>query len=513
MNAPEERVERPDVNLIEGELPLVVDLAEAASLESTESIFQRGGMLVRPVRRRPLSTRALRRQADSLGFLPVDSVWLREHLTRCANFMRFDKRAETWRRVNCPPNIAETLLARSGHWRYRHLVGAVSAPTLRPDGSLLQDPGYDEATGLVFDPGSTDFPRIKEQAETRQNAEKALQTLRASVTCTFPFVSEADESVALALILTALVRRALPAAPLGAITAPIMASGKTLLADLIAIIATGTSAAAMTHPSSEEETAKVLLSVLLDGDPIVLLDNVDQPLRSEALCSVLTSESFSGRLLGQSRTVVVPTSATFLATGNSLQIAGDLRTRAVLCRLDPRCENPEQRQFRGDLRVSVAEMRPSLVVAGLVIMRAFIRCGGPASDYVLPWGRFERWSDLVRAPLVWLGLQDPCASARVLEAEDPERARHLALLQAWRTAFGDERRTVREAIDLALRSGEQLNVALEGVCRDRSGQLDALRLGKFLQRVAGRIVGGMEFRREGESRGSACWRVVDATHA
>ena len=49
------------------------------------------------------------------------------------------------------------------------------------------------------------------------------------------------------------------------------------------------------------------------------------------------------RVLGQSRHVEVPVNATIFATGNNLQIAGDLTRRTLLCTLDARCERPELR--------------------------------------------------------------------------------------------------------------------------------------------------------------------------
>jgi putative DNA primase/helicase len=46
------------------------------------------------------------------------------------------------------------------------------------------------------------------------------------VLATLPFVAPSDLSVVLSLMLTSLVRRSLPSAPMGAITAPTPASGK-----------------------------------------------------------------------------------------------------------------------------------------------------------------------------------------------------------------------------------------------------------------------------------------------
>ena len=46
--------------------------------------------------------------------------------------------------------VATALLARAGAWRFNSIIGVVTAPTLRPDGSVIDRPGYDPATGLLF---------------------------------------------------------------------------------------------------------------------------------------------------------------------------------------------------------------------------------------------------------------------------------------------------------------------------------------------------------------------------
>ncbi|MEZ5577273.1 MAG: hypothetical protein R3F44_17255 [Candidatus Competibacteraceae bacterium] len=55
-----------------------------------------------------------------------------------------------------------------GHWNAQRLVAVINAPTLRPDGSVLDQSGYDAATGLLFantaieflsDPATSHFAR------------------------------------------------------------------------------------------------------------------------------------------------------------------------------------------------------------------------------------------------------------------------------------------------------------------------------------------------------------------
>jgi hypothetical protein len=330
-----------------------------------------------------------------------------------------------------------------------------------------------------------------------------------------PFAGECDESVALALLLTSLVRRSLPAAPLGAISAPAGASGtgKTLLADVIAIVSTGTPAPAMNLPPTDEEAAKTALAVLLSGDAVVLIDNVERPISGEWLCAILTSEVFKQRMLGKSEEVAVPTNALFLATGNGLTITGDLRTRALLCKLDAKTEHPETREFEFDLRELAANLRPQLVAAGLTIMRAFIVA--QERPMVLPWGRFEAWSRMVRAPLVWLGMIDPCVSAREIEDVDPQRNELLRFMIAWRETYKDEKKSAREALHDAenqLVGGATpsgLTQVIADLAADPSGKLSAKRMAGWLRARIGSRAGGLELQKAGMSRDHVVlWRVA-----
>jgi putative DNA primase/helicase len=503
---------RAIIQWVAGDLPDIVDEAEAALMRSAEGIYQRGGRLVRLVRRESTSVRNFKRAKPAdVALRDVDSPYLVEALTRAASWERYDKRAEDWVRINCPEQVATTFLSRSGRWRLPPLLAAITAPTLRPDGTILQKPGYDPSTATWYDPCGFEYPEIDENP-TREDAEAALVYLHRALG-SFPFAEDVDKSVALALALTAMVRRSLPAAPLGAITAPVMASGKTLLADLIAILASGVPAPAMQLPETDEEAKKVALSILMMGDPVVLIDNIERPLQGDWLCTTLTSESFSGRVLGATQMVHLPTCTLWLATGNQLTIAGDLRTRALLCRIDPQMEKPEQRAFTTDIRVWFTEHRPKLVAAGLTIMRAFIVSGEKAKDHVKPWGRFDAWSDLVRAPLVWLGERDPYLSTAQLDAEDPYRVELQQVMGAWFDRFGDKETTVADAITAALDAHDLKAVplleAFRIVAGDRGGTVNARRLGHWLRRHAGRILSGRKIERGLESNHVARWRVAE----
>jgi putative DNA primase/helicase len=496
---------RPLIRWIQGKLPEVVEKAEDALIASGLRIYQRAGFLVRVVRRDTPSVRHYkRRPPGALGILSVDGAYLVEAMTRAARWEKFNAKRNKWQRCNAPEQVAATYLSRRGHWQVPRLWSAISSPTLRPDGTVLQAPGYDVHTQSWYDPCGIEFPPIPE-SPTREDADAALKVLR-SAFATFPFESKADESVALALALTALVRRSLPSAPLGGITAPVMASGKTLLGDAISILATGVSAPAMKYADTDEEATKTMLAVLAEGDQVVLIDNVERPLEGDTLCAVLTSEAYRQRVLGRTEMMSVPTTTLFLATGNQLVITGDLRTRALLCRLDPKTEHPERRQFDVELREWITLERPRLVAAGLTVLRAFIATGQKPQEQCNTWGRFERWSDMVRAPIIWLGGEDPCASLADLAKEDPERIELVRVIDVWGKCFGAEGYTAAEAIDRA-KSSDALNLVLLEVCRDRDGSLNPRRLASWLRKHADRIADGKRIVRAGERDHTLLWKV------
>jgi hypothetical protein len=313
--------------------------------------------------------------------------------------------------VNCPADLADALLASAGHWpTIAPLLGIVEAPTPRPNGSVLDQPGYDSASGLYFADGGVAFPPVPLNPD-RAAALAALEVLKTPFV-DIPFKGEADRSVALACTMTGLTRRAIRSAPGFGYTAPKMGAGKTLCASIVSYIATGRASAMMSQADDAESERKRLFSVLLEGAAIAVIDNVERTFASDALCSILTEPVFKDRVLGVSRTASAPTCTTWCVTGNNLTVAGDLTTRMLVSRIDPEWERPEEREFRVNLHEEVPKRRAELAVAALTIIRAYIAAGSPRPK-VANFGRFEQWQEWCRFPLIWLGMADPCDTGRL----------------------------------------------------------------------------------------------------
>ena len=426
-----EHDDRPELQIIAGKLPVLVDRIEEALLAQGADIYQHGTRLVRVgAWEAPTAEGAPLRRPSGAGVLcDITAEWLVDRCTRRIRFTRYDKRADDWRDTDCPTKAASTLLARVGEWRFPTLTGFCDAPTLDLSGRLIEAPGYDVRSGLYL----SHPPRLPAMGVMSLAAAQGAGSTLYEAIETFPFVTTADAAAALAGILTALLRRLLPSAPILGVSASTPGTGKSKLIAVIASIASGRPPAVVAIGSTPEELEKRLDAVLLKGDALVSFDNVDRPIKSDVLCQVATEATKGVRVLGESKNVEAPTNVTLCATGNNLVLVGDLIRRTMLCNLDAGCERPELRVFDRDAVGHVLEQRPSLIAAALTIAKSYIDAGCPEVD-ARPFGSFEAWDRMVRRPLIWAGWPDPLTPAESLREQDHELSGMRDLLIAWQEA-------------------------------------------------------------------------------
>ena len=246
---------RPTILVDPGKLHVVVDQAEEALLGSRgERLYERGGEIVRLVRiPTPSATEVMDRTRGTLMIAVVDVVFLVERLTRAARFQRVTRTGEIVD-IDCPDKVAKTYLARRGSRLLSPLTAIIECPVLRADGSVLATEGYDQATGLYLDLNGMIVPAVPDQP-TRDDAQAAMASIKV-VFKDFAFVAACDRSAALAGVFTTLARVSLRTAPLTAVRAPKMGSGKSLLVDAVALIATGRVAAVMPQGKDDEEIGR-----------------------------------------------------------------------------------------------------------------------------------------------------------------------------------------------------------------------------------------------------------------
>ena len=419
------------IQLIEGDYHIAVDEAEEALVDAEwTDIYQRGGMLVRPVLEHLAA--ADNRATTAWKLIEVQLPYLIEMLGRVATFVDYDKRSKAWLPRNCPYQLGEMMLARRGHWQLPIVLGVVRTPQFRHDGSLTMMEGCDPGTRLLFKPDGEVFPPVPDRP-TKEQAQAALKVIESPIS-TFLFKGSVDKAVILSLFLTSICRRVLDLAPLHGISATAAGTGKSLVVDLASILLTGHDAPVVSIDTSREEAEKRLGASLLAGDALVSFDNCNAPVGGTLICQVLSQRWVRVRVLGLSRQVDVPTSALFAATGNNLILEGDLTRRSIRCELDAKVERPELREFAVNPKTVFRQRRGELVSAALTILRAGrVAELKPISP---PLGGFEMWSSWVRNPLQWLGCADPCDSMERLYQGDPARESHEVMIVTWRDHFG-----------------------------------------------------------------------------
>lgn len=375
---------------------------------------------------------------------------------------------------------------------------------MRPDGSILQTPGYDSATGFLYVPG-TSFPTIPDRP-TKDDAKAALEILKEPFV-DVPFADEAARSVALAGVLTLLGRPAISGNVPGIIVdATTRGSGKTLTADVVSMIATGRVTSKMNWPPTDEELEKILGAYALRGALLVSFDNVVTAFGGGPLDRCLTAGgTVELRVLGKSEVPSLPWRAIVLATGNNVELRGDTARRVLVARLETDIENPEDRTgFKHyPLLPWVEKERPALVVAALTILRAYVVAGRPDVG-VKSWGSFEAFSSLIPSALVFAGATDPSTARPSNDiAREPEKAALATILtELPRFIHGGSGVTVRELIE-TLYPPERLKGqappdgngdmrdAIESLVNVQPGKPpNGQHLGKAFQRFKGRVVSG-----------------------
>lgn len=501
------RLARPEILILAGKLPSAVDAAEQALIMAGVPIYQRYDSLVRIVRLPDGNGEdGIQRDNGALILKPITTPWLREQFALAAHWKRIVGEEEKKVPADPPPDAANAYLARAGEWKVPPLQAITQIPTLRGDGTILQEPGYDRRLQILYDPGTVEFPDVPENPG-KEEAQAALELLFSPFR-DFRFARPVDKSVAMAAVLTALVRRMFPSSPLFIIEAPEAGTGKTLFCETLGIIMMGHKPAMMSQGKTVEEQEKRLSSAVMAGDPLIVIDNCERPIEGDFLCTMLTQEWVRARILGKSEMLRLPTRTLVIATSNNPQVAGDVTRRALKCRLDAQVERPDLLQYDFDPRDEAYAQRPELVVAGLTVIRAYIAAGRPVLlDKI---GSFERWN-IIREALVWLGVPDPAGAREEIFDNDPRKGELIDLLRLWWKAFGNERLTLA---DLAMRHEHgnatvMAEVVTELIANTRYPTFNKKSIGKFLASKMDRIAGGLMLRSEKDSSGVKRYWVVN----
>jgi hypothetical protein len=450
----------------------------------------------------------VRVKKDEDGHAVVEAVHHRElsyALARSAIYYRCERGRDF--KIPVPGAVVEDIL---GHvnWPFDPIEAVVSVPVMRPSGGLLDVPGYDPETRLYYaPPPDLNVPRIPEKPSV-EDVRLAVEVIQ-RVLSDFPFVGKASLANLFGLLLTPICRPLVSGpVPLALIDAPKPGNGKSLLTEIFAIITTGTVQGFTTAPSNEDEWAKKITSLLLDGRSVIVIDNLSSRLDSAKLAAALTAQCWSERLLGESKQLNLPQRATWVATGNNITLGGDIPRRCYRIYLDAQCAEPwNGRSFKiSNLREYVQEHRGELLAALLTIASGWYAAGKPKSDSP-GLGSFEAWVEIIGSMLAFAKIDGFLTNLKEIQEADEEGAQWAAFLEAIYEATGGKEFTSPELHQQIMGNMDLRNLLPDGLAE---GDNSSRRLGAALGARKNARYGGHDARVEktGHYRdGLHLWRV------
>lgn len=185
--------------------------------------------------------------------------------------------------------------------------------------------------------------------------------------------------------------------PIHAIEKPKEGTGSTLLVELVSIVVSNNILPAITAPENETNWKSLIVSILMKGLPVTIIDNVKM-LMSPTLASVVTVETHQEKIMHTNRMAVVPVRCSWVMTGNNPAYSNEIRRRIVRSRMDAKSHKPwTARKFKHEEPAWTRRNRDNLVWAFLTLIQAWIAKGKPLVNgkddpYI---GKYEVWSRVI----------------------------------------------------------------------------------------------------------------------
>jgi len=477
------------------ESEMVKEMAAAAA--AAPGVFSMGMRLVHIVRYGTAGVLDVMVDRDPMSYVVIDhdANTIAVELGDIAAYWALTDKGEFRRTKFNRPSVVTFMACRKFDGT-KQLIAFVPHPCLRADGSLLSAVGYDAESKLYL---TSEVEGLRVDAGLKRNAAKAALGRLMEPFSEYPWASPAARTVFIAALFTVGFRHLFDITPLFAFSSPKHGSGKTQLADCISRLWYGTLLSKATWTSNQEEMEKRIASFLLAGDRIVCLDNVaeGQRLEDTTLNKVLTSRRNTFRLLGKTERLELNNEATWFATGNQLQLSGDISRRALLCYIDAKVASPSARSFSiSNLPAHVAEHRPALMSDALSIAASWIASGKPTPEAPpSEYGSFTEWYAFMRPLLLWMGAGDLCDAINNAQEEDSANEGEEVFAEELRRIMPpDDSGMAVMAVVKAIGTNADLRSAFNG-CMGRDHDPNHINVGGLLKRLENKIYFSAELNR------------------
>ena len=396
---------KPEIHLVPGSLwKFNQELGEA--LSARPDLFLYGGLLV---------------QVVNNGYMIMTRSNFPALVSRVAIITKADAKGNPVV-FDLTPQLADGFLSSLPTQKFRLLTDIATIPSIDTSGVIFDQPGYDAKSGVFFQIPEDSVSIDRSLLLNRTEIVRCLQVLWKPWS-QYPFAADEDRGAMLAAILSAVCRPMLKIMPGYVFDAPVSGSGKSFAAFAINALVTGNpSRGVMGFTSSgfDAELSKQLLAIMRQGIQAIVIDNVKGFLESNVLSSRMTSEGFSGRVLGDTLWVDCPDRLFLCLTSNNASLERDLQRRLCKIRIDAAMEDPQSRSFDATPAEMVLANRLEIARCAVFVIAAY-----KSSDDLVPEARdcgFKDWNELVRKTVMWVNSSGLAKDAGLGSIGDPAQS-------------------------------------------------------------------------------------------
>jgi hypothetical protein len=363
--------------------------------------------------------------------IPVSAARFTSRLSSIVRWQKINAEGDEVE-IGCPPIVAASAFS-AGDWpELPPLVGVQDIPIFRTDGSIVQTPGYDTSTRMIYAP-SVKLAPIPERISQSMANESLVRIL--DLLCDVHFEREEMRYLVLSAIMSLAARSITGPVPAHLYTAAQPGTGKGLLSSVISEIALGRPPVPFHFPlvaaderrgsDREEEQEKRLAQAAMSGTRMLFLDNLPNgshfggPIFDRV---VQAEDTVALRQLGRNDEMLeFPWRAIFIVNGNHIHVLNDSRRRCEEARIISPCANPSQRKLSSfkypDLKLGYClKNRAELLWHVYIIIAHHAQNGFARTHDRNDMANFERYQSVVCDAIVRAGGLDP--SLCVLTVED-----------------------------------------------------------------------------------------------
>jgi hypothetical protein len=325
-----------------------------------------------------------------------------------------------------PSPIASAFLHNPAQLRrFRSISTFTRSPCFTVDWRLINKPGYDLESGVYYS-----GPAIEpNESGERPHLNNLLDGFCFEETA-------ASRTNYIAVLLTSLLSlRFIGARPIALFSANQPELGKTMLAQIIAILRNGKKSPTISYNENDEEFEKRICAEVRGGADVIIIDNAKprrgrrSPFIASACLDRSTTDAIvSFRVLGTSSTIAVENTIQFCLTANSPQVDPDLVSRSVPINLFFEGDKSKRHFEIASPEQYALDHREEIVAELLGMVTRWIAAGKKEGDRV---SRFDKagWGRIIGGILSEAGEEGFMANAaEASERFDPARQEFADLL-------------------------------------------------------------------------------------